>query len=96
MKLAGYANGEWHSASNSGKVLSNAVTGEEIAEISSDGHDFTMLVDYACCVGGPALRKHALHRRARHSGILPSSEAKQSLRSGFHPPDWCPCTSSSQ
>ena len=60
MKLASYANGEWYRASSSGKVLSNAVTGEAIAEISSDGLDFAMLADYARRVGGPALRKHSV------------------------------------
>ena len=64
MKLASYANGEWYRASGSGKVLSNAVTGEAIAEISSDGLDFALLADYARHVGGPALRKHTFHQRA--------------------------------
>ena len=36
MKLASYADGQWYRASGSGKVLSNAVTGEAIAAISSD------------------------------------------------------------
>jgi oxepin-CoA hydrolase/3-oxo-5,6-dehydrosuberyl-CoA semialdehyde dehydrogenase len=64
VKLASYANGEWYRASGSGKVLSNAVSGEAIAEISSEGLDFAMVADYARRVGGPALRKHTFHQRA--------------------------------
>lgn len=64
MKLASYANGEWYRASGSGKVLSNAVSGEAIAEISSEGLDFASVADYARRVGGPALRKFTFHQRA--------------------------------
>jgi oxepin-CoA hydrolase/3-oxo-5,6-dehydrosuberyl-CoA semialdehyde dehydrogenase len=64
VKLASYANGEWYRASGSGKVLSNAVSGEAIAEISSEGLDFASVADYARRVGGPALRKFTFHQRA--------------------------------
>ncbi len=64
MKLASYADGQWYRASGSGKVLSNAVTGEAIAEISSDGLDFARVAEYARRVGGPALRRHTFHQRA--------------------------------
>jgi oxepin-CoA hydrolase/3-oxo-5,6-dehydrosuberyl-CoA semialdehyde dehydrogenase len=64
MKLASYANGEWYRASANGKLLSNAVSGEEIAEISSQGLDFAVLVDHARSVGGAALRRHTFHQRA--------------------------------
>jgi oxepin-CoA hydrolase/3-oxo-5,6-dehydrosuberyl-CoA semialdehyde dehydrogenase len=64
VKLASYANGEWYRASGSGKVLSNAVSGEAIAEISSEGLDFASVADYARRVGGAALRKFTFHQRA--------------------------------
>ncbi len=64
MKLGSYANGEWHRASSGGKLLTHAVTGEAVAEISSDGLDFGDVADYARRVGGPALRRHTFHQRA--------------------------------
>lgn len=64
MKLGSYANGEWYRASGTGKLLTNAVTGEEIAEITSEGLDFSLVVEHARRVGGPALRKHTFHQRA--------------------------------
>lgn len=64
MKLASYAGGEWYRASAAGKVLTHAVNGEAIAEISSDGLDFAAVADYARRVGGPALRRHSFHQRA--------------------------------
>jgi len=64
MKLASYAGGEWYRASTAGKVLTHAVNGEAIAEISSDGLDFAAVADYARRVGGPALRQQSFHQRA--------------------------------
>jgi oxepin-CoA hydrolase/3-oxo-5,6-dehydrosuberyl-CoA semialdehyde dehydrogenase len=64
MKLASYAGGEWYRASTPGKVLSHAVNGEPVAEISSAGLEFAGLLDYARATGGPALRRHTFHQRA--------------------------------
>lgn len=64
MKLESYAQGEWHASSDSGVMLKNAVTGEEVAEISSSGLDFAAMVEYARNVGGPALKKFTFHERA--------------------------------
>ena len=64
MKLASYAAGEWYRSSASGKVLTHAVNGEAIAEISSDGLDFGAVVDHARRVGAPTLRKYTFHQRS--------------------------------
>ncbi|MEZ5534856.1 MAG: phenylacetic acid degradation bifunctional protein PaaZ [Thiolinea sp.] len=64
MKLQSYAEGEWYQSSESGQVLRHAITGADIAEISSDGLDFQAMADYARRTGGPALRRYTFHQRA--------------------------------
>lgn len=64
MKLQNYAQGEWYTSSASGVMLQNAITGEDVAEIVSDGLDFKAMLDYARQVGGPAMRKYTFHQRA--------------------------------
>ena len=65
IKLESYANGAWHSPSSSAKPLFNAINGEAIAEISSEGVDYKATLEYARTVGGQNLRKYTLHERAR-------------------------------
>jgi oxepin-CoA hydrolase/3-oxo-5,6-dehydrosuberyl-CoA semialdehyde dehydrogenase len=48
-----------------GTALYHAVTGEQIAEASSEGLDFKAMLDYARNVGGPKLRRMTFHERAR-------------------------------
>ena len=64
MKLHSYAQGEWYESSANGVILNSAISGEAIAEISSDGLDFADMVKYAREVGGPALQKYTFHERA--------------------------------
>lgn len=64
MKLHSYAQGEWYESSASGVVLNSAISGDQIAEISSTGLDFADMVKYAREVGGPGLRKFTFHQRA--------------------------------
>ncbi|MFT7527620.1 MAG: oxepin-CoA hydrolase/3-oxo-5,6-dehydrosuberyl-CoA semialdehyde dehydrogenase, partial [Arenicella sp.] len=64
MKLHSYAQGEWYESSASGVVLNSAISGEQVAEISSTGLDFADMVKYARDVGGPGLRKFTFHQRA--------------------------------
>jgi len=63
-KLQSYVQGEWFESSASGVLLRNAVNGNAVAEISSDGLDFADMRNYARDVGGPALRKFTFHQRA--------------------------------
>lgn len=63
-KLQSFAVGEWHTPSNDGTILTSSITGDVVAQISSDGLDFSDMVDYARKVGGPALRQYTFHERA--------------------------------
>ena len=58
-----YAGGRWIEPRD-GDPVRDAVTGEEIARVSSDGVDFAAALDYARTVGGPALRELTFHERA--------------------------------
>src|SRR5690242_19471638 len=63
-RLENYALGEWVQGTGSMTDLYHAVTGEKVAETSTNGIDFKGMVDYAKRVGGPALRKMTFHERA--------------------------------
>ncbi|MEO8449347.1 MAG: phenylacetic acid degradation bifunctional protein PaaZ [Gemmatimonadota bacterium] len=64
-KLASYAQGQWVEASGKVATLTNAVTGEPVAEASSTGLDFKGMLEYGRRVGGPPLRRMTFHERAR-------------------------------
>ncbi len=64
MKIQSYAKGEWI-AGGHGKTVQNAVTGEPVAQVSSDGVDFAGMLDYGRRAGG-ALRELTFHQRALH------------------------------
>ncbi|MEU5693908.1 phenylacetic acid degradation bifunctional protein PaaZ [Actinosynnema sp. NPDC020468] len=61
--LRSYVSGRWHTSSAEGAPLRDAVTGEEIARISSAGVDFAAALDHGRRVGGPALRELTFHQR---------------------------------
>lgn len=63
MILGSFAEGRWHTPVDGRDVL-DAVTGNVIAQISSEGLDFGAMMAYARNVGGPALRKMTFHQRA--------------------------------
>ncbi|MCW2794574.1 phenylacetic acid degradation bifunctional protein PaaZ [Nocardioides sp.] len=71
--LESYAGGTWFRATDEGKPLLDAATGEEVARISSTGLDLSAMVEHARNVGGPALRALTFHERA---GLL-KAVAKQ-------------------
>jgi len=62
--LQSYVQGRWFTAADAGAPLHSAVTGEEVARISSAGVDVAAMLDYARSVGGPALRELTFHERA--------------------------------
>ncbi len=62
--LASYTGGQWRAPSGEGAPLHDAVTGDEVARISSDGIDKAAALDYGRAVGGPALRELTFHQRA--------------------------------
>ena len=61
--LRSYVSGGW-TAPPDGRPVRDAVTGEEITRISSDGIDLAAALDYGRRVGGPALRALTFHERA--------------------------------
>jgi oxepin-CoA hydrolase/3-oxo-5,6-dehydrosuberyl-CoA semialdehyde dehydrogenase len=63
-RLLSYVQGEWIAGSGKSTDLFHAVTGDKIAEASTNGVDFKGMVDHAKRVGGPALRKMTFHQRA--------------------------------
>src|SRR5215207_956742 len=63
-RLENYAAGQWVRGTGSGTPLIHAVTGETVAEASSEGLDFKGMLEYARTVGGPALRRMTFHQRA--------------------------------
>jgi oxepin-CoA hydrolase / 3-oxo-5,6-dehydrosuberyl-CoA semialdehyde dehydrogenase len=62
--LRSYVNGRWHQPSDGGAPLHDAVTGEEVARVSSTGVDFAGALEHGRRVGGPALRELTFHQRA--------------------------------
>ncbi|WP_211348694.1 phenylacetic acid degradation bifunctional protein PaaZ [Nocardioides litoris] len=62
--LESYAAGRWFRADDEGAPLLDAVTGEEVARLSSTGLDLGAMVAHAKDVGGPALRALTFHERA--------------------------------
>lgn len=63
-KLQSYAAGEWFTPSNDGAILRSSISGDVVAQISSDGLDFADMVNYARTIGSPALQQYTFHERA--------------------------------
>jgi len=61
--LRSYIGGRWF-APDSGSPVYDAVTGELIAEVSSDGVDFEAALAHGRSTGGPELRQLTFHERA--------------------------------
>jgi len=61
--LRSYVGGRWQ-APDDGRPILNAVTGAEVARVSSDGVDMAAALEYGRVVGGPALRALTFHERA--------------------------------
>ena len=62
--LRSYTGGQWHTPTGQGVQLFDAVTGEEVARVSSEGIDMAAALNYGRAVGGPALRELTFHQRA--------------------------------
>ena len=61
--LRSYVNGRWY-APDDGRPVYDAVTGEEVVRVSSEGVDFAAALEYGRSAGGPALRELTFHQRA--------------------------------
>ncbi|MFO7550327.1 MAG: phenylacetic acid degradation bifunctional protein PaaZ [Haliea sp.] len=64
MKLQSYVSGQWQEGTGSGVTVCDAVTGEPVCDVSSEGVDFAAMVRHGRDVGGPALRAMTFHERA--------------------------------
>jgi oxepin-CoA hydrolase / 3-oxo-5,6-dehydrosuberyl-CoA semialdehyde dehydrogenase len=62
--LRSYVSGNWVEPADEGRPVLDAVTGEEIARVSSAGVDFGDALHYGRSTGGPALRELTFHQRA--------------------------------
>src|SRR5262244_1700321 len=62
--LRSYVGGAWVTPSGDGRPALDAVTGEEIARVSSAGIDMAAALGYGRDTGGPALRALTFHQRA--------------------------------
>ena len=62
--LRSYVAGAWVAPAGDGRPVFDAVTGEEVARVSSAGIDMAAALDYGRGTGGPALRALTFHQRA--------------------------------
>ena len=61
--LENYSVGKWQKGAGAGKMLLDAVTGEDIATASSNGLDFAEMLHYGRKIGGQKLRKMTFQER---------------------------------
>ncbi|NOR19578.1 MAG: hypothetical protein GQ538_05765, partial [Xanthomonadales bacterium] len=61
MKIESYACGAWTAGSDDGVEVRNAITGDSIGQVSSQGLDFAGMLSYGRQHGGSALRKMTIH-----------------------------------
>ena len=64
MNIQSYVMGEWYGGQGNGVEVVNAVNGDFIGSVSSDGMEFGEVLRHAREAGGPALRRMTLHERA--------------------------------
>lgn len=62
--LRSYVNGAWHAPPDEGAPLHDAVTGAEVARISSAGIGMAEVLEHGRRVGGPSLGELTFHQRA--------------------------------
>jgi 3,4-dehydroadipyl-CoA semialdehyde dehydrogenase len=64
MKLPNYVMGQWSEGTGPGEMLIDPVTGDELANISSEGVDLEAALAFARTQGGPALQQLSYAQRA--------------------------------
>jgi oxepin-CoA hydrolase / 3-oxo-5,6-dehydrosuberyl-CoA semialdehyde dehydrogenase len=62
--LPSYLSGTWQQPTDGGAPVLDAVTGAEVARVSTTGLDIAAALAYGRRVGGPALRELTFHQRA--------------------------------
>jgi oxepin-CoA hydrolase / 3-oxo-5,6-dehydrosuberyl-CoA semialdehyde dehydrogenase len=64
-RLRSYVCGDWYEARTGYADIRSAVDGRVVAQVSSEGLNFSAALAYARNVGGPALRRMTFHQRAQ-------------------------------
>ena len=62
--LPSFVQDRWQTPEDAGRPVHDAVTGEEVARVSSSGVDMAAVLDHARTVGGQALRVLTFRQRA--------------------------------
>jgi oxepin-CoA hydrolase / 3-oxo-5,6-dehydrosuberyl-CoA semialdehyde dehydrogenase len=62
--LRSYVYGQWVTPAGDGRPVLDAVTGQEVARVSTAGVDMAAALEYGRSTGGPALRELTFHQRA--------------------------------
>jgi oxepin-CoA hydrolase/3-oxo-5,6-dehydrosuberyl-CoA semialdehyde dehydrogenase len=62
--LRSYVCGDWFTPTGDGRPVLDAVTGEQVAQVSSHGLDMAAALDYGRDAGGRSLRDLTFHQRA--------------------------------
>src|SRR5215469_6837847 len=70
--LRSYVGGSWITPDDEGRPVLDAVTGDEVARVSSAGVDLAAALDHGRSAGGPALRELTFHQRATQLKALGS------------------------
>jgi oxepin-CoA hydrolase / 3-oxo-5,6-dehydrosuberyl-CoA semialdehyde dehydrogenase len=73
MVLPSYVRGSWFTPDDEGQPLPDAVTGDEVARVSTRGVDMAGVLEHGRAVGGAALRELTFHQRAALLKALGSS-----------------------
>ncbi|MCX6190778.1 MAG: phenylacetic acid degradation bifunctional protein PaaZ [Flavobacteriia bacterium] len=60
-----YVLGNWENGTGVETTIYHAITGKEIGSVSSDGIDFSEVLNYGRNIGGPTLRKMTFQERGR-------------------------------
>lgn len=69
-QLESYVYGQWLRGTGNRQLLTDAVTGEFIAETGTQGIDFKAAVDFARNIGNPTLRRLTFHERGNRLKAL--------------------------
>jgi oxepin-CoA hydrolase/3-oxo-5,6-dehydrosuberyl-CoA semialdehyde dehydrogenase len=72
MVLRSYTGGSWMTPDGDGRAVLDAVTGDEVARVSSAGVDLAAALEHGRSAGGPALRELTFHQRAMQLRALGS------------------------
>ncbi len=68
--IKNYVEGRWIRQNGNGERLSDAATGEIVAELPGENLDYHALLEYGRNVGGPSLRQLTIHERAYKLKVL--------------------------